>query len=119
MRKSEVTIERISADNVIEKLMEHGIHYLPCSYTNDITELLPSNYTDFNVASRCHSVKVLTTTVGYSLVAMVTDLCCHLTYGSRGAWNTMCAMFLSNYEMLPEIHTIEKCDFVKSEFKFK
>ena len=26
-----------------------------------------------------HSVKALSTAVGYSLAAMVTDLCCHLT----------------------------------------
>ena len=47
----------------------------------------------------CHSVQVLSTTVGCSLVvkAMVTDLCCHLTYNSRGAWHTVYAMLLSKY----------------------
>ena len=41
LRKSEVTIERISVCNVIEKLREHGIHCLPCSFANDIIDLLP------------------------------------------------------------------------------
>ena len=40
LRKSEVSVERISVCIVIEKLMEHGIHCLPCSYTNDIIDLL-------------------------------------------------------------------------------
>ena len=64
LRKSEATVERISVCNVIEKLMEHGMHCLP---------------------SGCHSVKVVSKTVGYSLDAMVTDLCRQLTYDSRGA----------------------------------
>ena len=55
----EATVERISVCNVIEKLMEHGMHCLP---------------------SGCHSVKVVSKTVGYSLDAMVTDLCRQLTY---------------------------------------
>ena len=41
LRKSEVTVERISVCNVTEKLLEHGIHSLPCSYTIDIIDLLP------------------------------------------------------------------------------
>ena len=41
LRISEVIIERISVCKVIEKLMEHSIHCLPCSYTNDIIDLLP------------------------------------------------------------------------------
>ena len=40
-RKSEVTVERISFCNVSEKLMEQGNHCLPCSYTNDVIDLLP------------------------------------------------------------------------------
>ena len=36
MRKSEVSVERISVRNAIENLAEHGIHCLPCFYTNDI-----------------------------------------------------------------------------------
>ena len=41
LRKSEVTVERISLCNVIEKLMERDIHCLVCSYTNDVIDLIP------------------------------------------------------------------------------
>ena len=41
LRKSEVTVEKISVCTDIEKLMEHGIHCLLCSFTNDIIDLLP------------------------------------------------------------------------------
>ena len=41
LRKSEVSGERISVCNVIENLVEHGIHCLPCSYTNDVINILP------------------------------------------------------------------------------
>ena len=59
---------------------------------------------------------VLSTTVDHSLVAMVIDLCCHLTYDTREAWHTVNAMLFSNYksEMLPIIYTMDKCDFLKS-----
>ena len=40
-RKSEVTVERMSDCNVIEKMMVHDIRYLPCSYTNTVIDLLP------------------------------------------------------------------------------
>ena len=40
------------------------------------------------MSSGCHSAKVLSTTVGNSIVAMVTDLWHHLTYNLRGAWHT-------------------------------
>ena len=40
LRKSEVTVKRISVCNVIEKLREHGVHCLLCSYTDDIIDLL-------------------------------------------------------------------------------
>ena len=36
LRKSEVSVERISVCNVIENLMAHGIYYLLCSYTKDV-----------------------------------------------------------------------------------
>ena len=45
----------------------------------------------------CQSAKVLRTTVGNSIAAMVTDLSRHLTYNLRGAWHTVYAMLLSNY----------------------
>ena len=38
LRKSEVSVEN-SVCNVIEKLVEHGIHCLTCSYTNDVIDL--------------------------------------------------------------------------------
>ena len=41
LRKSEVSIERTSICNVIENLAEKGKHCLPCSYTNDVINLLP------------------------------------------------------------------------------
>ena len=40
LRKSKVTVERISVCNVTEKLREHGIHCLPCLYTNDVIDVL-------------------------------------------------------------------------------
>ena len=40
LRESKVSVEGISVCHVIEKLMEHGIHCLPCSYSNDIGLLL-------------------------------------------------------------------------------
>ena len=71
-------------------------------------------------SSGCRSVKVLSTTVGYSLAAMVTDLCYNLSYDSRGAWHTAYAMLLGIIsEMLPEIHIMEKCDFLKSMTHFQ
>ena len=41
LTKSQVTNERISVYNVIEKLMEHVIHCLPSSYSTDAIDLLP------------------------------------------------------------------------------
>ena len=35
LRKSEVSLERISVKNVIENFEKHGIHCLSCSRTND------------------------------------------------------------------------------------
>ena len=40
LRKHEITVERISVFNVIEKLMEHDIYCLPYFYTNDVIDLL-------------------------------------------------------------------------------
>ena len=39
LRKSEVSVERISVCNVIGNLVEHGIHCLPYSYTIDIINM--------------------------------------------------------------------------------
>ena len=40
LRKSEVSVERIPVCKVIENLVEHGIHCLSCSYTNDVIDML-------------------------------------------------------------------------------
>ena len=42
LRKSEVYVKKKTnkkLSNVTEKLVEHGIHCLPCSYTNDPIDL--------------------------------------------------------------------------------
>ena len=76
LRKSEATAERISFCIVIEKLMKHGIHCLSCSYLNDVINLLPQHKYDVILISKwrqfCHSAKVLSTTVGYSQIAIAT-----------------------------------------------
>ena len=41
LRKSDVTVQRISVCNVTEKIKVHGIHCLSLSYTNDVIDLLP------------------------------------------------------------------------------
>ena len=41
LRKSVVSVERISVCNVIENLAEHGIHCLSCFYTNDVIDISP------------------------------------------------------------------------------
>ena len=65
--KSEGFFERVSVCTVTEKLMEHGIRYLPGSDTIDYTD-------DKVMSSRHHSAKVLSTAVGNSIGAIVTDL---------------------------------------------
>ena len=72
-------------------------------------------------SSGCYSVKVLSATVDYFLVAMVRDLFRHLIHESRRAWYSLehciqCMPYSSRIisELLPEIHTMEKCDFLKS-----
>ena len=45
LRRSEVSIERVSACNANENLMEHGLHCLPCYETNDVIYLLPKQVT--------------------------------------------------------------------------
>ena len=97
-----VCVERISVCNVTEKLVEHGIYSLPCYYTSNAIDfflLQLRRPTDVTVTSLgCHSAKVLSTTVGNLIIAMVTDLRRALTYNSRGAWHTVYAMLPSNYK---------------------
>ena len=40
-RTFEVTVEIISVCNNTEKMMAHGIHCLPCSYTKNVIDILP------------------------------------------------------------------------------
>ena len=72
---------------------------------------------DFKVTSSGRfSVKVLSTRVNYSLVAMLTHLR-YLTYDLRGAWHPVYAMPCSSgiiSEMLLENHSMKKRDFLKS-----
>ena len=105
LRKSVVVFERMSVCKSIEKLMEYGIHCLSSSCIYDVINLIPyplRPHIAFKVTSSgCNSVKALSTTVGYSLVALmvhVTDLCRYLTYDSRGACYTVYDMLLSNYK---------------------
>ena len=44
LRKSEVTVEK--KISVTEKLMEHGIYCLQCSYTNDIIDTIATMTSD-------------------------------------------------------------------------
>ena len=41
LRKSEVYVKKTkkTVSNATEKLVEHGIHCLPCSYTNDVIDI--------------------------------------------------------------------------------
>ena len=39
LKKSEVSVERISVCNAIENLVEHSIHCLPGSYTNYVLHM--------------------------------------------------------------------------------
>ena len=45
LRESEVSADRISVCYDIEKLVEYGIHCMPCSDTNDVKDLLPARVT--------------------------------------------------------------------------
>ena len=89
LRKSQVSAKRILVFNVIEKLAEHGIHSLPCSYTNDIMDLLPHVMVISKLyVPGCHSAKVLSTIVSNSLATMV-QICDIIDIG---AWHTVYAM---------------------------
>ena len=45
LRKSEFSVERNSVSIVIEKLIENGIHCLPCSYINDVINITDTTIT--------------------------------------------------------------------------
>ena len=59
LRKSEVSVERISVCNVTENLLGHAIHCLPCSYTNDFTNCYRNNYDVILMSKSCDCVNVL------------------------------------------------------------
>ena len=86
-----------------------------CSNTNNVIVLVPKQLrvrVDFKeTSSSHHSAKVLCTMGVISMVAIETDLWSRITYNLRRVWHTV-------YVMLHEIHTIEKCDFLKSMIFF-
>ena len=49
LKESKVYVEGISVCKVIEKLVGHGQHCLPCSYTNDIMDLLPQQLRNYQM----------------------------------------------------------------------
>ena len=62
----------------------------------------------------CHSAKVLSKTVANSIVAMITDLWHHQLLMIREEHGSVCHAPLENIsEMLPEIYTMKKRDFLK------
>ena len=65
-------------------------------------------------SSRCYSATILTTTVGTSIIHMVID---HTGNGPMASpqEHGIHAMLRSNdiSEMIPEIYTVERCDFLK------
>ena len=67
------------------------------------------------MSSGCHSAKELSTTVVNSIVAMVTDLCGVISLIIQEAHGIQCMPCFPRIisEMLPEIHTLKKCDFLK------
>ena len=82
LKESEVTVERISVCIIIENLIEHGIHCLPCSYANDVIDVLSEHlwrHTDFRVMSS-HCKKSVDFTLKYlgpvfqSIVSLTTSL---------------------------------------------
>ena len=67
-----------TVSNVIEKLVEHGIHCLPCSYTNyvinNIVIATMTSHCQSGVTAEPHSAKGLCKTFDYFVVAVVIDL---------------------------------------------
>ena len=63
------------------------------------------------MSSRCHSAKALSTTVGNSIVAMVTGIWHHITYDLRGAWHTVYAMLPSNNNLDADCYLYNRKNF--------
>ena len=70
------------------------------------------------MSSGCHSVKELSTTVVNSIVAMVTGLCGVISLIIQEAHGILCMPCFPRIisELLPEIRTLEKCDFLFKSF---
>ena len=69
-------------------------------------------HTDVKVtSSRFHFAKALSTIVGTSLVTLVTDLWRH--WLSDYSLQCMPCSYRTINEALPEIHLMEKCDFIQ------
>ena len=78
LRKTEFLLKEFQCD-AIENLVEHGVHCLPCSYTNDVINMRDVRFDCINSCS-LHFYLLWDSTV-----SMVTKLWCHLTHNSRGA----------------------------------
>ena len=91
--------------NVIEHMAEHSIHYLPCSYTNDITVTAVTSY-------RFQSDVIgMPFRQGTQHNSWIFPSCC----GSRSMLSSdLCGIGVCSSRIisavLPEIHTVEKCD---------
>ena len=73
-----VTGYKKTVSNVVEKLVEHGIHCLPCSYTNyvinNIIKATMTSHCQSDVTAEPHSAKGLCKTFDNFVVAIVIDL---------------------------------------------
>ena len=67
-----------TVSNVIKKLVDHGIHCLPCSYTNyvinNIVIAIMTSHCQSDVTAEPHSAKGVCKTFDYFVVAVVIDL---------------------------------------------
>ena len=74
-----LSIERISIYNGIKKLVEHGMHCLPCSSTNDIIDLLPKQLWNYQLVRDSTIAEWCVDDIIFDiLVAVKTDQWCHL-----------------------------------------
>ena len=100
LRKSEVSVDRISVRNIIENLAEQGIHCLSYSNTNSAIDMLAQelrvHINTKQTSWRRPSSMVLSTTVCNSILTMVTNIWFHLIFDSREVRHTVYIMLLSN-----------------------
>ena len=115
-------ITKISEAYLIEKLIQHGIYCLPCSYTNDVKYIITIHAHIATMTPYCFQSDDLGMPLSQgtehnswlSLVAVVTDLCL-ISFIIRGAHSIQCMPCSSGIigEMLPEIHSTENCNFLE------